>query len=86
LKGNSKKGERVIDFPEVWEGINMRFQYIEQAIHGGIFNKEGGRNGCEISSRGKSKSYSMASMMSKRFVIGESEEVNEKVKCMVTAY
>jgi hypothetical protein len=33
-----------------------------------------------------SKSYSMASMMSKRFVIGESEEVNEKVKCMVTAY
>ena len=58
LKGNSKKGERVIDFPEVWEGINMRFQYIEQAIHGGIFNKEGGRNGCEISSRGKAHPYS----------------------------
>jgi len=86
ITGKSKKGERIIDFPEVWEGINMRLHYIDQAINGGIYNPEGGQNGCEISSRGKSKSYTMASMMSKRFVLGESKEVNKGVKCMATAY
>lgn len=86
LVGNSRKGERVVDFPEVWEGINMRFHYIHQAVHGGMYNTGGGCNGCEISSRGKSKSYSMAAMMSKRFVLGESAEVNSGVKCMATAY
>jgi len=30
VKG-SKKGERVIDFPETWEGINSRYHYIQQA-------------------------------------------------------
>jgi len=46
----------------------------------------GGDNGCEISSRGKSKSYSMSSMMGKRFTLGESKRVNKSVKCMATAY
>ena len=31
ITGKSKKGERVIDFPEFWEGIYYRFHYIEQA-------------------------------------------------------
>lgn len=53
INGKNKKGERVIDFPEVWEGINMRLHYIDQAINGGIYNNLGGQNGCEISSRGK---------------------------------
>lgn len=86
VTGKGKKGERVIDFPEVWEGINMRFQYIYQAANGGIYNKDGGQNGCEISRRGSSKSYTGAAMMAKRFVIGESLEVNKGVKCMATAY
>lgn len=58
ITGKSKKGERVFDFPEVWEGINLRFHYINQAINGGMYDKEGGRNGCEISSRGKAHPYS----------------------------
>ncbi len=29
ITGKSKKGERVIDFPEFWEGIYYRFHYIE---------------------------------------------------------
>lgn len=86
IVGKSKKGERIIDFPEIWEGINMRLHYINQAINGGIYNDNGGQNGCEISSRSKSKSYTMASMMTKRFVLGESFEVNRGVKCMATAY
>lgn len=86
INGKNKKGERVIDFPEVWEGINMRYHYINQAINGGIFNPDGGQNGCEISRRGSSKSYTGAAMMTKRFVLGESFEVEKGVKCMATAY
>lgn len=86
ITGKSKKGERVIDFPEFWEGIYYRFHYIEQAQNGGLFNETGGNNGCEISSRGKSKSLSMAAIMAKYFVLGESNNVNKAVKCMATAY
>ena len=86
LNGKSKKGERIIDFPEVWEGINLRCQYIEQAINGGLYDPNGGNNGCEISSRGKAKSYLMSAMIGKRFVLGESFQVNKLVKCMATAY
>lgn len=85
-KGNSKKGERIIDFPEFWEGIYYRFHYIQQAQDGGLYGEEGGKHGCEISSRGKSKSLSMAAIMAKYFVLGESLEVNRAVKCMATAY
>ena len=86
LNGESKKGERVIDFPEVWEGINLRCHYIEQAINGGLYDPNGGNNGCEISSRGKAKSYLMSAMIGQRFVLGESFQVNKLVKCMATAY
>ena len=86
LNGESKKGERIIDFPEVWEGINLRCHYIEQAINGGLYDPNGGNNGCEISSRGKAKSYLMSAMIGKRFVLGESFQVNRLVKCMATAY
>ena len=86
MKKGSNKGERVIDFPEFWEGIYYRFHYIEQAVKGGIFEPIGGKNGCEISSRGKSKSLTMASIMAKRFIIGESKDVQNSVKCMATAY
>ena len=86
IKKNGKKGDRIIDFPEVWEGINLRYHYIDQAINGGLYNPNGGNNGCEISSRIKSKSYTMSAMMGKRFVLGENIKSNKKVKCMATAY
>lgn len=56
VKG-SKKGKRVIDFPEVWDGIYLRFHYIYQAQFGGLYDPKGGNNGCEISSRGKAHPY-----------------------------
>lgn len=86
IKKNSKKGERIVDFPEVWEGINLRCHYIDQAINGGLYDPNGGNNGCEISSRGKAKSYVMSAMMGKRFVLGESIDVKSEVKSMATAY
>lgn len=81
----SKKGKRVIDFPEIWDGNYLRFHYIEQARHGGIFDWNGGLNGCEISSRGKTKSLSMSSIMSKYFTLGESSEISRAVKVMAAA-
>lgn len=85
VKG-SKKGKRIIDFPEVWDGIYLRYHYIHQAQYGGMYDPKGGNNGCEISSRGKSKSYTMSAVMGKYFVLGESKEVNKAVKGMATAY
>ena len=91
VKG-SKKGQRVVDFPEWWEGIYYRYHYLEQAQNGGIFSIKktdgeiGGDNGCEISSRGKSKSLTMAAIMAKYFVLGESQTVNKNVKTLATAY
>lgn len=80
------KGSRRTDFPDVWEGVYWRFHYIEQAMYGGKYdNYEGGKGGCEISSRGKSKSYSMAAMVDKYFTLGESEDAKRLVKSLVVA-
>lgn len=82
----SRKGDRIVDFPEVWDGINLRYHYMEQALHGGIYDSAGGLNGSEISSRGKSKSITMAAKMSKYFTLGESAEINKRVKVIAAAY
>lgn len=82
----SSKASRIVDFPEVWDGIYLRYHYMEQAAQGGIFDPRGGLNGCEISSRGKSKSLTMAAKLSKFFTLGESKEVNQKVKAVAAAY
>ena len=75
----SLKGDRIVDFPEVWDGNYLRFHYIDQA-------RKTGLNGCEISSRGKTKSLSMASMMARYFTLGESKDINKAVKAMCAAY
>lgn len=74
-----RKAERVWDFPEFWEGHYYKFHYIEQA-------RNNGHHGAELAARGRGKSYSLASMLAKRFILGESEKVNREVKCLVTAY
>lgn len=83
----SKRADRVEAMPECWEGIYWRFHYIQQASDGGLYNNfEGGDNGAELASRGKGKSYSLASILSHIFIVGENEEAHEKVKGIVTAY
>ena len=58
IKKDSKRGERVVDFPECWDGVLFRYFYIYQAQNGGLYDKRGGLHGCEISSRGKAHPYS----------------------------
>lgn len=77
-KKSGKKGKRVFDFARVWEGHYLKFHALNQA-------RELGHHYAELASRGKGKSYSAAAMLSKRFILGESEEVNKKVTCYITA-
>ena len=74
-----KKADRVEDFPETWEGIYLRFHYIHQA-------RENGHHAIELARRGCSKSYSLASMMAKNLILGESTEVCKRVTTILTAY
>lgn len=77
-KKGSKKAERIIDFPDIWEGHYYLFHYLEQA-------RSNGHHAGMLASRGKGKSYSGASRLAKRFILGESKDVNKKVQCVVTA-
>lgn len=88
IKG-TKRADRVKDFPEIWEGIYWRFHYKDQARNGGLYNNFlGGQNCAELASRGKGKSYSLASILSHNFILGVNEETAKRgeVTSVVTAY
>lgn len=86
-KRKSKRADRVEALPECWEGIYWRFHCLDQASNGGLYNNfEGGQHMAELASRGKGKSYSLASILNHIFVVGENKEAHEKVKGIVTAY
>lgn len=86
-KKKSKRADRVEALPECWEGTYWRFHCLDQASNGGLYNNfGGGQHMAELASRGKGKSYSLASILNHIFVVGENEEAHEKVKGIVTAY
>lgn len=86
LRKGSKIGDRVVDFPEFWEGVYLRFHYLNQARNGGIYDDfVGAKHAVEIASRGRSKSYSIAAIMCKMFLLGESMTSLNKVKCTIVA-
>lgn len=59
IRKGTKQADRIVDFPEMWEGIYWRFHYIHQARNGGLHNNfEGGNHGAELASRGKAFAYS----------------------------
>ena len=74
-----KKALRIWDFPEFWEGHWIKSIYIERA-------RNHGHHGAELAARSKGKSFFLASMTAKRFILGESEDVNREVRCLITAY
>ena len=75
---HDKKGQRVFDFPAVWEGHYLKYHAVYQA-------RENGHHYAELASRSKGKSYTAAAMLASRFTLGESKENNKKVTCYVTA-
>lgn len=87
IRKGSKRADRIEALPECWEGIYWRFHCMDQASNGGIYNNfQGGQHMAELASRGKGKSYSLASILNHIFVLGENGEAHEKVKGVVTAY
>lgn len=87
IRKGSKRADRIEALPECWEGIYWRFHCMDQASNGGIYNNfQGGQHMAELASRGKGKSYSLASILNHIFILGENGEAHEKVKGVVTAY
>lgn len=87
IRKGTKQADRIVDFPEMWEGIYWRFHYMEQARSGGLYNDFlGGNHGAELASRGKSKSYSMASILTHNFVLGENNTACKEIVSIATAY
>ena len=87
IRKGTKQADRIVDFPEMWEGIYWRFHYMEQARSGGLYNNFlGGNHGAELASRGKSKSYSMASILTHNFVLGENSTACKEIVSIATAY
>lgn len=69
---------RTIDFPRVWDGQYLVQHYLYNArLHS--------HHASELASRGKGKSYMGAGLLAKRFKLGESENVRQKVLSAVTA-
>ena len=80
-------GERITDFPEMWEGIYWTFHYIDQARFGGLYNNfKGGQHCVEIAKRGASKSYILSALLARNFIVGIDKVQSKKTKGTITAY
>lgn len=69
-KNNPNIGYRTTGFPEFWEGIWWRYTGWDKA-------RSLGQHFAEISKRGSSKSYTLASALNRIFVIGEKQPEEE---------
>lgn len=86
IRKGSKIADRIVDFPEMWEGVYYAFHYIDQMRNGGIYNNfKGGQHGAELARRGASKSYMLGSMAAHNFIFGENKESSKEHKTIVTA-
>lgn len=77
-KGN-KRAIRKEGFGLMFEGIWLRYLYLKDA-------RENGHHAAELAKRGAGKSYSLASIMSKNLILGESKETNKRNITVLTAY
>lgn len=79
ISKGSRQANRIQGFPEVWEGIYLRFHYLDQA-------RKAGKHAIELAKRGCGKSYSLASIMAHNFILGENQEVRNRTTTILTAY
>lgn len=79
ISKNNRRASRVPGFPEIWEGLYLRFHYIDQA-------RKAGKHAIELARRGCGKSYSLASIMAHNFILGENTEVRTRTTTILTAY
>lgn len=74
-----KKAIRKEGFGSFFEGIWLRYLYLRDS-------RENGHHAAELAKRGAGKSYSLASIMSKNLILGESRETNRRSITVLTAY
>lgn len=79
IRPGTKVADRVVDFPEWWEGILYRYLYQYIA-------RNNAHHAAEIAKRGASKSYSSASQLCRNFILGENEINQQEVRSLVLAY
>lgn len=77
--GKDGVANRVEGFPRVWDGVYLRFHYLERArMHG--------KHGIELARRGCGKSFSLAAIMSHNFVLGRNAVAHKRCMTIITAY
>lgn len=69
---------RTTKHPKFWDGQFLISHYILQS-------RMNGHHSAYLASRGKGKTSFAASMLAKRFILGESKENQKEVQCLVTA-
>lgn len=70
---------RVEEFPDIWDGIYLRYNYIDQS-------RKAHLHSMELARRGMSKSFSLASIMSHNLILGENSIAKRRVTTVLTAY
>jgi intein/homing endonuclease len=72
--------------PDVWDGAYLWFHYMHQARKGGIYNNfTGGQHCVQIAKRYCGKSYSIAGVLSRMFVLGDNPQASKGTVGMVMA-
>lgn len=79
IRRGTKVADRIVDFPEFWDGVYLRTVYQETA-------RNNAHHCAEIAKRGAGKSYFSAAQLARNFVLGENEENQKNVRSMVMAY
>lgn len=69
---------RTVAHPRFWDGQFLMSHYLNQG-------RRHGHHASALASRGRGKTSFGAGLLSRRCIIGESEENKEEVQCMVTA-
>ena len=78
-KIQGKQGIRVTDFPDFLEGQWMKFMYIDIA-------RRNAKHGGELAARGRGKSFCLAAILAKRFILGEWNPIDRKVTTRVESF
>ena len=79
VDGDSKQADRVEDFPDIWEATYFLAHYLNAG-------RKEGLHGAVIASRGKGKSFYLASALARLFTCGDNKKARRKVLGIVTAY
>lgn len=74
-----KKYMRSSGFPSVWDGHYLMYHYKDQA-------RNAGKHGGVLASRRRGKSYTLAEMLLKNFIFGESAVANHNIQSFVLSY